>query len=174
MKLSHKLKHKIQILQAIDAPAEDGSFERDYVRLIRLWAGVKRLNEDSSIGGIMAIRGVNVSDIETHEIIVRYGSVISKRDQGFSGSFGTEEFSPQDRSRGMSKEFDFNFSDSFESILDFNPIKSDYFVFWELGGSGKRGKLLQIKRVVVDESNKEYVKIKCVEIEEKGTGWNNG
>jgi head-tail adaptor len=147
MKLAHKLKHRIQICEGIQDPNSTGGFDRTYKTLTTVWAGIEIMSE--YLRSMSRIRGGNDSDGKspTHRFIVRWAAV-----------------------QNMGKEMNSAFSSGFNSIADLIPLKSDMFVFMEVGSQYK-GRLFQIMDIYPDEQNKEFIKFTSVEIEEKGTGY---
>lgn len=171
--IAQKLKHRIQILQVVDTPNNIGGMDRDYLQLVRLWAGVKLINENTIIGGVPVVRGVNISELNSHEFLVRYSSIVGRLQTAQMGIGYNNGFNVGiDDTHGLSKEFDLGFDSGFDSILDIDPIKKEYFIFLEDGaGNRTRGRLFKINRVVRDEVFKKYFKIKCTQVEEQGTGF---
>lgn len=169
--IAHKLKHRIQILRVDDTPNSiTGGFDRSYTQLVRLWAAVKVINPDSIIAGIANVRGVNISDTDSHEFMVRFSSVVGITSRGFFDGYG-DGFNAN-FTGGLGREFDTAFSTSVDSIVDVDPIKKEYFIFLEDGaGNTTRGRLFKINRVFRDETFKKFIKIKATQIEEQGTGF---
>lgn len=167
--LAPKLRHKIQLLKGIQTPNAIGGFDLTFQLLTRIWAQTKVFFEDSSTGGIAIVRGVGISDLETHEFKVRYSAVIGITERGLTDAFSPSEFSSY-ASAGLSKEFDKSFDSQFDSVIDMDPVKSDYFIFLE-SGTRTKGRLFRINRIVRDENFKEYLKIKCYLIDERGVGY---
>lgn len=169
--IAGKLKHKIHIFQAVDAPDTDsGRFIRSYRKLITLWAGKKNIGNF-----LMAIRGVNSekynsnAPISTDEFMVRWSSAVSKFyrtfETGFEGGFDSLE------NNGMGKAFSEGYDNGFNSLADIYPIKTDYFLFLQYGNTDAyRGRLYKIDRVVRDDNHKEVILLKCTEVEEQGLG----
>ncbi len=164
--LAGKLKHRIHIMQGLDEPFENGSFKRTYKKLLTLWSGKKQISNY-----IMAIRSVNADkiDIDTDEFLVRYDSVISKFYRTFDKGFelGIDSL----KSDGLGKCFDSGYDNGYDSMADMYPIKADYFIFLQQGNMNNyRGRLYKINRIVRDDNLKEFVIIKCKELEEVGLG----
>lgn len=166
--IAHELNRRVQILQSIDLPNSVGGFDRSYKQLTRVWCRVRTINEFGIVAGITNVRGQNTSDFESHELKMRRDSVISAISRAFGDGFG-DGFSSQG-SNNLGKSFTSAFDQSFDSIIDISPVKSEYFVFLE-EGSQTKGRLLRINKVLRDETYKKYIKLKCCEIEEEGTGW---
>ena len=146
--LTPKLKHRIQIRKGVQtANNTTGGLDRSYEILTTIWAGIR---ETSDYGRyISSIRGENVDDkIVTHEFIVRYVAV-----------------------KNLGKAFGSGFASGFDSIEDLNPLKSDHFIFLQ-NGSAVKGRLFKIIETKRDDDRKEWLKIRCKEIEEQGTGAN--
>jgi len=165
--MAPKLKHRIQIRQGVDTPNDDGGFDRSYLTIVKVWASMKEHSEASQ-GFVASIRGVNVSDVPTHEFKIRYSAVINSTVRAFGDGFG--EGLDASKRGGLGKSFDSGFEDAFDEAADLNPVKSDYFIFLERGDA-RKGKLFKVMGTSVDENNREYIRIKCREIEEVGTGW---
>jgi len=163
--LAPKLRHRIQILKPDTRPGSWG-LDTSYVRLVRLWASVKD-RAGAAMFGVELVRGVNIGNTITHEIMVRYSSAISIYSSTFGDGF-SEAFPAVD-SKGLGRQFTNAFGEGFDSIIDFDPIKNDYFILVE-GNSAFRGRLFRIERIQQDEDHKEFIKLKCKETEERGTG----
>ena len=161
--LAHKLKHRIQILKPDQRPDFWG-IKTEYIRLLRLWAMVK---ERKGFFGVEMIREVNINNAITHEIVVRHSSVISIYSSTFGAGFD-EAFAAVD-SKGLGRQFSNAFGEGFDSHIDFDPIKSEYFIFVE-GNTAFRGRLFRIEKIQMDESNRELISLKCRETQERGTG----
>lgn len=148
--LTPKLKHRIQIQEAIQDPNSVGGMDRSYSTLITVWAGMK---EDSEfITGVRGryVRGTQTEDVDTHEFLVRFSAVFYD----------------------LNKEYGDGFSTAYDNINDLNPIKSQNYIFLLASpGASNKGRRFRITRTRRDDSNKEFVKIKAMEIEESGTGW---
>jgi hypothetical protein len=166
--IAHELNRRVQILQSVDTPNSSGGFTRSYKKLTRVWCKVKTINEFGILAGITNVRGQNISDFESHELKMRRDSVRSAMSEAFGGAFA-DGYDSQG-SNGLGKELSSAFDQSFESILDISPIKSEFFVFLE-EGSATKGRLLRVKKALLDERNRKYIKLKCCEVEERGTGW---
>jgi hypothetical protein len=149
--LTPKLKHRIQIKQAVDTPVEEDAFgdvalERSYRILTTIWAAIKEETDFHRSFTKVERGNTNLDEGESHEFTVRRAAVME-----------------------LGKAFASGFSGGFDSIADLKPLKSDYFIFL-FGNSTSRGRLFRISRIKVDENNREYFKIKTIEIEEQGTG----
>lgn len=167
--IAHKLNRRVQILQSVDTPNETtGGFDRTYKVLTKIWCEVKTINEFGILAGITNVRGQNISDFESHELKMRRDSARSAISRAFADGFADDYNSSG--SDGLGKEYTAAFDQAFESILDISPIKSEYFALLE-EGSATKGRLLRIKKVILDERNRKYIKCKCCEVEERGTGW---
>jgi hypothetical protein len=165
--LAKDLKHRIQIQRAVDTPIDDfGGLERSYETLLTIWAGIKQ-ESDFRTSYVAAIRGQKIDEVESHEFTVRrsavLGSIGRAMADGFDSSFDSKEVG------GLGRTFNSAFDSGFDSIQDLMPLKSDYFIFLNTNTTVK-GRLFRISRLKMDEANKEYFKIKAIEIEEHGTG----
>ena len=95
------------------------------------------------------IRGVQAGTIATHEINIRRLALDALR-----GSF----------SKG--------FSTAFEGT-DPYPMKSEFFIFVPRE-SDTKGILLRVRRIIEAGLRRENLSILCEEMEQQGTGWDNG
>ncbi len=164
-RLAHKLKNRIQILREEQEPGKFG-FDKVYTRLIRLWADIE-LRSVTGTTYVQAVFRQNIGAVATHDFIVRWASVTSKYSSTFAAGF--DENFPGPASQGMGREFNIAFSTDFDAIIDLNPVKADQFVLVE-GVNTYQGRLFQIVEVLRDEEYKEFVRLKCIEVEEQGTG----
>jgi head-tail adaptor len=141
--LAPKLKHRIQIQIPTLTENNDGGFDRGYTTITRIWAGIKELSDYSRY-----IRHVQTTNDETHEFIIRLSAV-----------------------KNLGKEYSSAFSTAYDSTPDFNPIKSDYFIYLDDNSPlsiGRRFRIMTMKR---DDNFQTYIKIRVIEIEEAGTGF---
>lgn len=166
-KIAHQLKHRMQILKGTEVPYGIG-IRIEYTRLFRLWGSIKNRKEQG-IHGLQPVRLENTGDVDTHEVLLRYSSIYNRRSQAYGDGFNFAYNA--DTSKGAGKEFDTAFSTDFNSIADFNPIKTDMFVYME-GNSPDAGRMFRINRILRDDTYKEWVKLVLTEVEEKGTGAN--
>ncbi|MCK5600431.1 hypothetical protein KAR91_01075 [Candidatus Pacearchaeota archaeon] len=163
--LAPKLKHRFQLLQAVQDPGRM-TFKLTYKRLIRLWGGIKNRNE-RGVNGLQPIRHENIGSIDSHEILLRYTSIYGRRSQAFQSGYDNDFNANQ--SKGLSKSFDLAFSTEFDSIPDFNPIKTDYFLFLE-GNNPSMGRFYKVNRIIRDDQYKEFIQVMVTEQQEQGTG----
>lgn len=141
--MAPKLKHRIKICEATQTPNDNGGFDLSYTTIIRVWAGIKEMSDYSKY-----IRGVQINnETETHEFLIRLSSV-----------------------QNIGKAFSKAFSVAFNSIGDFNPVKSNYYILTDEGSSPIKGRLFRIRSCKRDDNFKTFIKIRCNEIEEQGTG----
>lgn len=166
--LAAQLKHRIQIMKGEKIPSYAG-YKTSYKMLVRLWAGIKNKNQDGG-EGVQPIRDQNIGGMDTHEFIVRYISVIGKTNRVFGDAFDVSF--PSTMTKGLGRQYDLAFSTAFDSMVDINPIKADYFIYME-NTNAYNGRLFKINRIIRDDNHKEFAIIKCTEIEEKGTGATN-
>jgi len=145
--LAPKLKQRIQIRKSIQALGQAG-FQREYETIVSLWARIEVLNPRGVNFGVSPVRQQNVGDEDTHRITVRTSGLLS-----------------------IGKAFTSAFSDGFDNIrnIDINVIKADYFLFHQTSSSVK-GRSMRINRIMNDEDFKEFITLRCSEIEEQGTG----
>ena len=142
--MAYKLKKRIQILEGIQTDNESGGFDISYKVLTTVWAGMEISKGFNKY--IQAIRGESLEEQETHTFLVRKIAV-----------------------QNIGKQFASAFASGFGVIENIYPLKSDYFIQCF---EGTRGRLFQIVSIARDEENKEFLKFKAREIEEKGTGFN--
>jgi head-tail adaptor len=146
MWLTPKLSRRIDILKAIQTENENGGFDITYETLLTVWAGVASV-KTGMLKYIEAIRGETISQTETHEFIVRKSAVWN-----------------------IGKEVASAFSVAFKNMGDIAPLKGDMFIFMK-EGSTVRGRLFQIRSILRDEERNEFLKFRCIELEEHGTGY---
>ena len=124
--------------------AFDGiSFDR-LAALKTVWMGFKPVGYKGS--GSKYIRGKQVSESVTHELIVRHLAVAD-----------------------LGSEFVSAFGDGFDTMADLGPLKSEYYLFVQSGSSVK-GRLFRIDSMVNVKEEDEFLSIAAEEIEERGTG----
>lgn len=166
--LAPKMRNRIQIWRGVQAPnSENYGFDKTYIKLIRLWAHLQHVRT-GNVAGFHPIRGTNDEIYESHQFTVRYSSIVGKRSNAFADGFGSGFNSYG--SKGLGRQFTEAFSTAFDSIIDMNPIKADYFVFLERENQWT-GKLFRITKIITDEGHRNTVIIKCMEQEERGTGF---
>lgn len=142
-----KLRHRIQIRKALPLNNVFGGFDVSYETLLTIWAEIK--DKSGSANYIKEIRGVNSDVAEVADTIftIRYESV-----------------------RYLGRAFSSAYSEDYDSIEDINPVKSDYFIFLQIGNNVNRGRSYKILGTKRDDDRKEWLEIRCMEVEEKGTG----
>lgn len=154
--LAPKLRERIQILKPRLDPNEDGGFDSIFgenygsgfggddfafnVPMLTVWA------EPKAVSPGQYIRGEQVAEGITEQFKVRRIAVA-----------------------GLGTEFTSSFSTGFDSIEDLMPLKSQYYILMERGSSVK-GRLFKVKDIVDRDERREYLRIDCEEIEERGTG----
>ena len=136
--------------------------------LVRLWASVENL-QLSGYYGVQNIRSQNIGEADTHLFVVRYNSVTSKTTETYDDS-GMAEI--EQTTKGLGRSFTIGFDGGFDSFTDIDPIKADYMVFFE-SGNRYTGRLFKINRLIRDDNYKEYVQMRCTQVEEQGTGARN-
>ena len=136
--------------------------EQTYVPIIACWAGVKNL------GAAKYWRGVQINITATHEFTVRRMALGMIHGAAFGRAFGVSGF--DSTSRGLVRQFDIGFDSGFDTIVDQNIPKSNFFLFME-DDTTTRGRLFRIETVMDAEERKEYLLILAREIEEQGTGY---
>ena len=85
--------------------------------------------------------------MDTHEFTIRRVA-LNSLGRAFTSAFSTDE----------------------DSILDITPLKADYFIFLQAGSTVK-GRLFRIHRMLDNDGQGEYVKVRAEEIDEVGTGY---
>lgn len=140
-----KLNKRVQIGKSIQTNNENGGFDLTFNTLLTVWMGLKPL----VYKGVWQdyIRGEQVNENVTHEFIARRLSLSS-----------------------LGKELSSSFSAAFDSITDFMPLKTEYYLFLQ-NPSTVKGRLFRIRGVINVGENDEYLKIGVEEIEERGTGY---
>jgi hypothetical protein len=165
--LAPKLRNRIQIWRGIQTPRSDGGFDLTYKKLVRLWAKLDYVRT-GNVAGYYPIRGTNDEVYESHRFVVRYSSVIGKTHKGMGDGFGNGYDSWSTNALGTA--FTNAFGEGTDSVIDMNPIKADYFVFLERENQ-YRGKLFRITKVIPDDVHSRMITLKCMEEEERGTGY---
>lgn len=138
------LRERIEIREATQDPNDAGGFTRGYTTLATIWAAITPISLSTAQAAY--IRGEQISDVETHEFIVRRGAVSS-----------------------LGRDFGDGFADGFDGIGDLAPLKSEWFIFLKRGAT--KGRIFKIERVVDNDERREFLRIKAREVEEKGTGY---
>lgn len=164
-RLAKELRERVAILKPTQTVNDDGGFDRGYIVISNIWAGVKPIAQASrDIANFAAyIRGTQVASVATHKMKCRRVAV---REVGASYSSG------------------FNKGFVIEGVL--NILKSEYYVLRLRGGTGSAftagytvgfdqveglvGNLFRILGGVDNNSDHEYLEIRLKEVEEKGTG----
>lgn len=143
--LASKLKHRIQVKKAEQGLGQT-RYKREYETISTLWAFIETLNPGGTNFGNEAIRYQNVGTEDTHKITIRTSGLLS-----------------------LGKSFTSAFDSGFDNIKDENELKANYYIFHQTYGT-IRGRLFKINRIMRDEHYKEFVLLRCSEIEEQGTG----
>jgi hypothetical protein len=152
--LARNLKYRCVIQQLSKTPFDGDApgyyttappIAETYTDLKTIWCYI--LPKQSITDFVETIRGQSQEDAVTHEILVRWESV-----------------------RGLGAAFSAGFDAGFDTVKQINPIKSDYFLFVK-SGSDYRGRRFQVMETRWDERNHEYLRLRCKELEEVGTGW---
>jgi head-tail adaptor len=144
--LAPKLKHRIQIKQLSQSTTAAGGMSQDYTLVTTVWASMSEVRVGFE-NFVTQIRGTQTDDVETHEFMIRLAAV-----------------------KNLGRGFASGFSSGLDGIADLTPLKSDYYIFLQKGSTTK-GRLFKIMRVRRDENLSEFIKIRCKEIEEQGTGY---
>jgi len=144
-RLLHKLRDRIQVRRTIDDSNDIGGYDRSYETVLTVWGNYKSLATERALPAEF-IRGVNVG-APSHIVTIRRVAVES-----------------------LGKEYSTGFSDGFNTFSDLNIMKSEYFLFIQRG-STTRGQLFRISGYEDVDSRREYLRLKVIEIEEQGTGY---
>lgn len=139
--LADKLKHQVEIRQAVQTPNDDGGYDRSYETLLTIWGGVEPIKYNPYIRGANSEQG-----IATHKFTFRFTALSS-----------------------LSKAFGIGFGEGFDTIADLNALKSEYYLFMKKNGS--KGKLFRVKNIKTNAERDEYILAMAEEIEEHGTGF---
>ncbi|RJX18958.1 MAG: hypothetical protein C4575_09275 [Desulforudis sp.] len=164
--LAPKLRERVQVLQAEQAPNEAGGFDQTYTDLLTAWAGFKPLSLAASPPGYVRQTQIYTDGKQsTHEFVLRRAAV-ADLGPSFSPAYGLGA----------------------KSTGDLAPIKSEYFLFVQRGaenlgrefdrgfsrdleaGRMPVGRLFRVDRIVDADERREYLKVLATEIEEQGTG----
>ena len=137
-------KYRIQLKKARQSPESLGGFSRDYETLLSVWAEVKSLSHG------VYIRGVQAGTTATHEINIRRAALLDALRGAFSKAFSTG----------------FEGSDAY-------PMKSEFFIFVPRE-SDTKGILVRVRRIIEVGVRRENLSMLCEEMEQQGTGWDNG
>jgi len=145
-----KLKHRIEICNAVQTPNSDATVSITYATLLTCWAGLKPIS-----AYVRGLRGVNAGSFGESS---RYGSA-------------THLFMIRKSSATLGNGMSGAFSTGFDSIIDLNPVKADMFLFLLKGSS--KGRRFKIQAIRHDERWSEFINIEAEEMYEEGTGWGN-
>jgi Phage head-tail joining protein len=143
--IAPKLNQRVQIGKPIQTPNEEGGFDFAFDAITTIWMGVSPVGYKGT--GLKYIRGKQVNDNVTHEFICRYLAVTS-----------------------IGKAFAKGFSDGYKSMAELNPLKGDYYLFFQKQSTVK-GRLFRIDSASNVNEADEYFSIAAEEIEERGTGY---
>lgn len=142
----HGLRERGQIRKPVQTANIAGGFDRSYTTLLTVWCNAQPVKFGQFGGQRTLAKGQQTRQAVTHVLKIRR-SAVDTLGRGFSSGFST----------------------GFDSIADLSPLKSDCFIFVERGSSVK-GTLYKIHRVEDVGDYREYLKLLCEEVEEKGTG----
>lgn len=166
--LAPKLRNRIQIWRGIQVPNNDnGGYDLTYKKLVRIWAKLDYVRT-GNVAGFYPVRGTNDEIYESHRFVVRYSSVIGKTTKNYGDGFGGSYNSWN--TNGLGRQFNLAFGEGFDSNIDMNPIKANYFVFLERENQ-YTGKLFRITKIIPDDVHSRMITLKCMEEEEQGTGF---
>lgn len=164
-RLAKTLNNRVWVLRPIKSPGTGGGFVRSYEKLIQVWSNLKPIAQASrDIAHFAAsVRDVQVNEVATHKWKVRRVAV-EEIGAAFSNGFD----------RGYAR------SGSLQIL------RAEYYVFEERGGTdgafaagfdvgysqteGLVGTLYRILSGVDNNSDREYLEVRLMEIEEQGTG----
>lgn len=145
--LAPKLKHRVQVKQIDDEEIiGQTGYDRRYNTITTLWAFIEVLNPGGTNFGTAPVRYQNTGTEDTHKITVRTAGLLS-----------------------IGKAFTSGFTTGFKTIPFEDELKSDFFLFHQTASSSI-GRLFRINRFMKDEHYKEFIVLRCSEIEEQGTG----
>lgn len=149
MRLAYKLKHRVQIRKPIQVPNDEtGGFDQSYETLLTVWAALQEGANGGMEEFVKYIRGEAITDkIPTHTFIIRKVAV-----------------------QNLGRELSVAFDSAFKQMSDLIYLKSDYYIFMQVGSSVK-GRSFKIMSIRQDENYGEYIKIRAMEVEEMGTGY---
>lgn len=139
--LAPQLNKRIQIGRGVQTASGSGGLNFSFSSLLTVWAGLMPLSFRE------CIRGQQVGRLDTHEFTIRRVA-LSDLGRSFTSAFSTAA----------------------DSIPDIAPIKADYFIFVQ-SGSTSRGRLFRNPRMLDNNEEGEYVKVRAEEVEERGTGY---
>jgi len=149
--LAPKLKQRIQIQTSNQEPNDRGGFDLTYTTLSTIWAKLSHVsNTSAKFVRAVLFQNANPEDIVTHEFTVRLSAI-----------------------KYLGREVGKAFSSAFDGIEDLAPLKSEYFIFLQKGSTvkGRRFRIISIQR---DDNFSELMKIGVKELEESGTGAQEG
>ena len=143
-----KLRHRVEICNAVQTPNADATVLITYGTLLTCWANVKPISSY-----VRALRGTNAGSFGESS---RYGTA-------------THVITIRKNSAELGYSFTTGFSAGFDTIIDLNPVKADMFLFLLKGSS--KGRRFKVSAVRHDESWGEFLMIEAEELFEEGTGW---
>lgn len=164
-RLAKDLKNRVWILQPTKESNSSGGFTRGYRKLTQVWSNLKPIAQASRdiAHFAAAIRGVQVNSVATHKWKVRRVAV-----------------------EDIGAQFDSGFTRGFARAGSLQILRSEYYVFEERGGAdgafaagfdigynqteGLVGTLYRILGGVDNNSDREYLEVRLMEVEEQGTG----
>ena len=164
-RLGKDLNNRVFILQPTKVVNAAGGFDRGYRKIAQIWSNLKPIAQASRdiAHFAAAIRGVQVNTVATHKWKVRRVAV--------------EEIGAQ---------FNSGFNRGFARAGSLQILRSEYYVFEERGGTdgafaggfdvgfdqtqGLVGTLYRILGGVDNNSDREYLEVRLMEVEEQGTG----
>ncbi len=149
--MAPKLKQRIQIQTSNQEPNNRGGFDITYTTLTTIWARISHVSNTSAkfVRAIM-FQNANPEEIVTHEFTVRLSAI-----------------------KYFGKQVSGAFDSAFDNIEDLAPLKNEYFLFLQKGSTvkGRRFRIISIQR---DDAFSELMKIGVKELEESGTGAQEG
>ena len=131
--------------EAFNSGSETLPILETYKYLKTIWCS--NLAKQSFTDFISAVRGQQDYDRVTHELWFRWESV-----------------------KQLGTAFSSGFSNGFDSMGDINNLKNDYCIFIKHNNVGRRFRIVETR---LDEVNHEFVRARCRELEEVGTGYAN-
>jgi len=164
-RLAKKLKNRVWILKPKKGITAAGGFVRGYDKITQVWSALTPIAQASrDIAHFAAsIRGVQVNSVATHKWKVRRVAV-----EEVGAAFGP------------------GFNRGYARAGSLQILRSEYYVFEERGGTdgafsagmgigfeqtqGLVGTLYRILGGVDNNSDREYLEVRLMEVEEQGTG----
>ena len=165
-RLAKDLKNRVKVLKPTKIPNDSGGFDRGYETIDQIWSQLKPIAQATrDIAHFAAsIRGTQVNSVATHKMKVRRVAVVD-----------------------IGSQFSNGFNRGFAVSGSLQILKSEYYIFEPLSGSDSGdfssgfdpgftnpeelvGTLYRVLSGVDNNSDREYLEIRLMEVEEQGTG----